>query len=137
MFFSVMLAAFGITSLIAAMYIYSQSDETANAKMLKIVEAQDQRLKELDKLVTSNVESVGSNNMRVKALDEKVDKVFGICQGNEKLISGLEEYCSKLKGTQIELQDQLSKKSPVIKVEIVDEKKKGKGVRSLIKESTQ
>ena len=64
---------------------------------------------EFKQLVNKNVQSIGSNVVLVKEFQTKMIDL-------ETEVNNLQVYCTKLKGSQINLQDQLSKKRPVVQV---------------------
>lgn len=117
----------------------------------KILEI-DSISKETSKLIASNIATVGANSLKVNNFVEQFEKACKVLEEEQKdtaaEINNIQVYCTKMKQAQIELQDILSKKRPVIKVpeninvtvttkeETKIQQKKtglGKGVDALIK----
>lgn len=95
--------------------------------------------KALDERLTANIQTIGNNNIKTRELAQEVETL-------SKEIDSLQVYCAKMKDSQVDLQDQLSKKRPVhvhkhtgmIPIEVYTPSvkatpTKGKGVEALIK----
>ena len=131
----------GVIALISAVYINSKSDSTAFQDTLKKISFIEGKYKDLEKVLNSNITSVGNMNVRLESMLESNKKTVASCESVDKDIVSLHQYCAKLKDSEIDLREKLSKKRPIIKFdtpitfEVVQrEVKTGQGVKALIKE---
>ena len=127
----------GFLMIVASIYVYSSKDHSAYQEVLETVTKQQAKIADLDKLISSNILSVGNCNVKCDEVEKKIEKLSESCKDNESSIVNLQVFCTKMKETQIDMQDKISNKRPVLKfmqpvpVEIVD--KKGRGVKALIR----
>lgn len=107
----------------------------------RLIDNQETRIIVLQKQYKSNNEKQDSMKLEMEEIRKKSMVHSFDCEKLSEEIDGLSEYCEKIKLSQIDLQDKLSNKRPVLKVstpipvQIVEEKKTGKGVESLIKKA--
>ena len=131
----------GAILLIGSVYIYSRSDYSAYTATLASINTCKADIKRIEGLINSNIQSVALNNTLVMSLETKVKEVKEDCKMNAYDTDALNARCEKLKESQIDLQDKLSKKRPILKliqpvsVDIV-EKQESK-VKSIIRESSK
>lgn len=100
----------------SAIWVYNNKESTAFHETQKKIVEQSVRLKELENLLTSNISTVSSANLRVKSLEEKIICFTQKIDSTELEVDHLQEHCAKLRESQIDIKNILSNKRPVIKV---------------------
>lgn len=129
----------GLVFLIASFYIYNKSDTTAHAITYELI---NQCKKDYDKIketMASNIFTVGSFNQRIEDVRSCNVRLVKELETTAEHVEAVSLRCNEVREKQMALQEKLSNKRPVIKLsepiqfQIV-EKKKGLGVKALIKE---
>lgn len=110
----------GTIMIIGSIWIYSKKDESAYQATLKIVNDNKAEISSVKALVNANIETIGKTNLRITELSEMFHKNLELCKDNDDSIKNLQVYCVKLKESQLENQEKISKLRPVIKVELVE-----------------
>lgn len=128
----------GVVCFFGMFYFYNKRENGDYKKTLKLVETVEAKVLALDKLINSNIQTVALCNQRVTGVEASIASVKEECKVLDFDIDALNARSEKLKESQIELQDKLSRKRPVITLSQpipveVTEKKKGLGRRALIK----
>lgn len=127
----------GVVCFFGMFYFYNKKEDGKYARALTRVEELNKTIKTLEGLINSNIQTVALCNSRVSGVEASIIAVKKECEGNAFDIDALGARSEKLKEAQIELQDKLSKKRPVIQlsqpvsVDVVN----GGGIKSLIKNS--
>lgn len=100
-------------------WAYSNKEDTAYDKLLAQMAINkadaNTKIKELENLLTSNIGTVASANLRIKDLEEQFAVVCKEAKEATEECDKLQQHCAKLQQSQIELQNILSKKRTVIK----------------------
>ena len=110
-----------ILAMFAAIWVYNKSEDTAfHDTKLRITELEmvldtnEDKVKKLEELLNSNINTVASSNLKVMELEKQVEALKNIVRRIEQKtgdeVSGLQEHCAKLREGQIGLQEKLSRK---------------------------
>lgn len=138
---TIILFLFGAGALMASVFVYSKHDDTAFTQTLMTIKTLQGRVNELEKLLQSNIQTVGSCNIKCDSVIKMVETVSKNCEDLHNETGDLQAMCLKLKEKDMELQEKISSKRPIIKfpeavpVQLVPGRALGKGVKSLIKEN--
>lgn len=129
----------GVVCFLGMFYFYNKKEDGKYNQTLEIVKVAEAKVKSLEKLINGNIETVSLCNRRVTEVEKLIDSVKDTCKTLDFDIDALNARSEKLKETQIELQDKLSRKRPVITLSqpIPVEVKNGGGINSLIKQSSK
>lgn len=137
----------GAAMLFSSVFVYSKANDTDGTKTLRMISELKAKQTEMESLLLSNIETVGNNNVKVDGVLKLVETVKAYCLEMEHEIDSVQLHCDKIREGQIKLQDQLSNKRPVIKiqnpipVQVVDNiktsttlvKPLGQGIKAIIK----
>lgn len=109
-----------IATMFVAMWLFSKKEDTAFHETMQRVLRAEAKLKELDELLASNIQTVGNANVRIKKVEDDMTcftgRVEKAVESVEKEIEHLQEHCAKLRESQISLKDMLANKRPVLKI---------------------
>lgn len=101
----------------AAIYVYNQKESTAFHKTQEQIAELKIKVRDLEALLTSNISTVGSSNLKVKELEMKVTCFTDRVDKAEAEVDHLQEHCAKLRESHITLKELLSRKRPVTKIQ--------------------
>lgn len=118
-----------VLAMFAAIWVYNKSEDTAfheTKDKITVLESQltDLRLKlkSSEDLLSSNINTVASTNLKIKDMEEKVLVCTSLFQSNTKKTSEsvemLQEHCAKLREGQVTLQERLSAKDQKINIDL-------------------
>lgn len=127
----------GVVCFLGMFYFYNKKEDGKYSKTLESVKAAEAKVRVLENLINSNIQTVALCNQRVTDVEKLIESVKETCKTLDFDIDALNARSEKLKESQIELQDKLSRKRPVITLSqpLSVEVTKGSGVKELIKES--
>lgn len=111
---SIFITVVVMVSVVFMFYMYDKKDNTQYQQTLAAIDLCNKNYSKLEELINKNIQSVGLNNQEVAKLETKVNEMKADCSLNGYDIDALRVRCEKLKESQIELQDKLSNKRPVI-----------------------
>lgn len=103
-------------AVIAAVCIIKLYDEHfygKRAEVFKIAKAAETKVLELEKLLNSNIMTVGKCNMAVEEVKKDLFCLTGKIDKTDEQLDNLQDHCAKLRESQIDLREILSKKRPI------------------------
>lgn len=106
----------GVIMIISAIFIYSKSEGTALHDVLEKYGAQQSEIKELRELLNKNIGSVAEANTKVNGFDQAIKAGSDKIDKFKDEMDVFREQCLKLRGDQINMNEALSKKRPIVKL---------------------
>jgi len=125
-----------IIALVLALLLFFHNTTTTNSSSKHDAEkakdsafACELKYNDMHRLVNSNIQSVGECNIKIRSLISMVESLNKLCHDVSATHSTNAHKYIELYDKQMQLQDKLSNKRPVITI--------GKGIEALIKESSK
>jgi chromosome segregation ATPase len=93
----------------AGLYFYDNQGNTAFHKTMEIINKTNRSVEELNTLITSNISTVATGNLRIKSMEDEIKKM-------RDELDVFRDQVSDTREKQIKLRDSLSRKRPQISV---------------------
>jgi hypothetical protein len=103
-------------AVIAAVCIIKLYDEHFYGKKSEVysrVAKMEATVREFDRLLNSNIATVGKCNQNVEEVKKDMFCLTGKVDKTDEQLDNLQEHCAKLRDSQIDLRELLSKKRPI------------------------
>lgn len=104
----------GVLMIIASVWIYSKSEDTAFDKLLDKQNQQQGKIKELEELINSNISTVAKSNLRVQDVETSNKETVAKVDKFREELDVFRDQCADTREKQAHLRDALSTKRPIV-----------------------
>lgn len=134
---SIVIMGIAVTFLVYGSLALNKTNQTDSKSAKEASFRAEAAVVKIDGLVNANIKSVGDNNQKVQSCVVMIESLNKVCQDLSASIAKSANSYLELQQKQIELQEKLSNKRPIIKMVSSDQDKKGKGISSIIKSTAK